>query len=149
MRQLLLAVLIVAVSTPVLRREASRHRDVRLFWLLVAALAFRMCATFGRDFVDFGLYGGAADVSLYHQWALEWAAKFGTGHFALGGHFPTGPYFIGLVTGAIYAVIGPDRQGAALVFSWLSFWGLFCFYRAFVLTFPQARRRQYAALLFF
>jgi hypothetical protein len=36
-----------------------------------------------------------------------------------------------------------------MFYSWLSFWGLFLFYRAFVIAMPEGRSRTYARLVFF
>ena len=52
-------------------------------------------------------------------------------------------------TGVVYTVIGPSKLGGCVVFSWLGFWGLFFFYRAFTIAVPEGRRRSYAYLLFF
>jgi hypothetical protein len=46
-------------------------------------------------------------------------------------------------------VVGPTKLGGFLFFSWLGFWGLFLFYRAFTIAVPEGRRRTYAVLVFF
>ena len=50
---------------------------------------------------------------------------------------------------SVYALIGPSKLGGFIFFSWLGFWGLFLFYRAFTIAVPHGRRRSYAHLLFF
>jgi len=64
-------------------------------------------------------------------------------------HLRTGTSFIENITGLVYALIGPSKMGGFLFFSWLGFWGLFLFYRAFTIAVPLGRRRSYALLLFF
>ena len=61
----------------------------------------------------------------------------------------SGTPFIRLVTGLIYIVTKPTIFGGFVVFSWLSFLGLFFFYKAIVVGFPEANHRRYAYLVFF
>ena len=56
---------------------------------------------------------------------------------------------MGPLTGAVYTLIGSSKLGGFVFFSWLGFWGLFFFYRAFTIAVPLGRRRSYALLLFF
>ena len=60
-----------------------------------------------------------------------------------------GTEFIRLVTGVVYIATGPTKFGGFVVFGWLGFWGLYCFYRAFRIAFPAGDHRRYAILLFF
>jgi hypothetical protein len=53
-----------------------------------------------------------------------------------------------LLTGLLFYVTGPTSLGGFLVFSWLGFWGLFLFYRAFRIAVPHGEARRYALLLF-
>src|SRR5205085_1758787 len=55
---------------------------------------------------------------------------------------------IEVVTGLIYAVIGPTQLGGFLVYAWLGFLGLVLFYRAFRIAFPEGDHRRYARFLF-
>ena len=61
----------------------------------------------------------------------------------------TGTNCIRLTTGAVYTVLGPTRTGGFFVYSWLGFWGLFSFRRAFALAVPEGSNRAYERLLFF
>jgi hypothetical protein len=53
------------------------------------------------------------------------------------------------LSGGAYAAVGPSRRAGFVLFSWLGFWGLFAFYRAFALAVPRGRNRSYLRLLFF
>ena len=54
-----------------------------------------------------------------------------------------------MVTGIIYALIGPTVAGGYLVYSWLAFWGIYFCYVAFRTALPAADHRRYAVLVFF
>lgn len=144
-----LAVGIVAISIPVLARQANREGDPRLLRLLIAGLIVKLGGTLIRFSVAFSLYGGRADASDYQHWGAHIAQLLRAGNFHTGLHGLTDTNFIRLLSGVVFTVIGPTNLGAWLIFSWLGFWGLFLFYRAFVLAVPDGRRRGYARLIFF
>jgi hypothetical protein len=146
---LLVGPILFAVSLPVLAREAKRERDRRLFWLLVLALLVKLLGSLARDFVANEVYGGVADATGYHGDGVRISDSFRSGILATGLDDLTGTEFISFFTGILYTFIGPTRLGGYLVYSWLAFWGLFLFYRAFVTAVPQGRPRSYAWLLFF
>jgi hypothetical protein len=145
----LLVPLLIAAALPVLRRQATREADPRLFWLLLFALLLKLAGALLRHYVAFDIYGGKADAGGYHKWALEHFAQFRSGDFSAGPAPLTSTHFIEFLTALLYAVIGPTILGGFLVFSWIGFWGLFFFYRAFTLAVPNGRSRTYARLLFF
>jgi hypothetical protein len=61
----------------------------------------------------------------------------------------TGTRFIRLVTALPYVVTGPTQLGGYIIFSFLSFWGLYLFYRAHSIAFPGGLRRRYVVFVFF
>jgi hypothetical protein len=140
---------LVLLSAPVLAREAARDGDRRLFWFLVVALVVKLLGAIVRYNVAFGLYGQASDAVGYHQAGMDWAHHLHAGDFSRNGESLIGTNFIELVNGIVYVVIGPSLLGSFLVFSWLGFWGLFLFYRAFRVAVPEGRPGTYAKLLFF
>lgn len=146
---LIVGPILFAISLPALARQAERERDRRLFWLLVLALAAKLLGALARDFVASEVYGGVADATRYHGDGVRLSASFRSGIFTTGLEDVTGTDFVSLFTGILYAFIGPTRLGGSLVYSWLAFYGLFLFYRAFVLAVPEGRTRSYARLLFF
>jgi hypothetical protein len=59
-----------------------------------------------------------------------------------------GTGFIHFVTGGIYTITGATDIGGFLVYSWLGFWGLYLFHRAFVHAVPGGDHLRYARLVF-
>ena len=51
-------------------------------------------------------------------------------------------------TGVLYTVTGPTQLGAYFLFSWIGFWGLYLFHRAFVRACPDGDHWRYARLVF-
>ena len=118
--------------------------------ILTWALIFKLGASLLRFHVAFGLYGGVADATGYHDWGIDIAANIRsldlqTGLPDLPGH-------------QLHPI--PDRHrvldrsseeqlGGFLIFSWLGFLGLFLLYRAFVIAVPEGRSRTYARFVFF
>jgi hypothetical protein len=146
---LLLAALMIALSLPAIRRQARREGNWRLANLILFALIAKLCGAMAREFVAFEIYGGVADAAGYHGWGIKISNQFWSGEFSTGLESLTGANFIRFATGVIYTVIGQSRLGGFLLFSWLGFWGLFLFYRAFAVASPEAARRRYAPLIFF
>ena len=145
----LIAPLLVAVSAPALRRQAEREDDPRLFAILVGALSLKLAGAVARYFVAYSVYGGVADASGYDEWGRRLATTFWRGDLHTGLPSLSSTNFIRFFTGIVYSTIGPTKLGGFLVFSWLGFWGLFLFYRAFSIAAPEGRNRAYAALVFF
>lgn len=139
----------LAVSIPVLRRQARREGDPQLLWLLLLALTLKLAGAVIRHFVAFQVYEGGSDAVGYHDAGIRWMEQIQSGQLDSGGEPLTGTNFLELITGVVYTVIGPSLLGGFLVFSWLGFWGLFLFYRAFSMAVPEGSRRTYARLLFF
>jgi hypothetical protein len=144
----LVAPVLILVSLPALRHQAAREDDPRVFTILVWALLLKLGASLARYYVAFGVYGGVADAARYLQEGASFAGRFHRLDFTIAGNI-TGTGFPGLLTGVVYSFTWPTKVGAFLVFSWIAFWGLFLFYRAFVIAVPEGRRRTYARLVFF
>lgn len=140
---------LVLISIPILLREARREDDPTIFRLLMFALVLKLAASFLRYYVDFHFYGGATDALGYHQAGIRWSEALSAGRLGNEGQSLTGTNFIELVTGVVYLVTRPTLLGGYLVFSWLSYWGLFLFYRAFRIAVPEGRPRSYALMVFF
>jgi hypothetical protein len=135
-------------SLPILAREARREGDPRLFRFLVLALLAKFAWTLVRYYVTFHVYG-AADAVRYFRDGSQIADQLraGTYHADIGSL--SGSDFISFSTGVVFWIVGTTKLGGFLVFSWLAYWGLFFFYRAFTLGVPEGRTRSYARLLFF
>lgn len=151
---IVLPVLLVAVSLPILSRQAARDGDRRLFWLLAFALVVKLAGAIVRYVVAVDVYAGRADALSYHSAGINISEQLRSGSLELhrvsvAGSEWTGTGFIELLTGLIYTLIGPSKMGGFFFFSWIGFWGLFLFYRAFTIAMPEGRSRSYAKLVFF
>jgi hypothetical protein len=147
---LIIGPILLAISLPALSRQAARERDRRLFWLLVIALMVKLAlGAVGQLYVIFKSYGGVADAAAYYREGWRLAQHFRQGNFTTGMHPIIGTNFIFILTGYVLAVIGSSQTAAFMLFSWMGFWGLFLFYRAFVIAVPEGSSRSYARLLFF
>jgi hypothetical protein len=146
---LLLAPVLAILTIPALRRQAMREGDPRLFWLLLVALLVKLIGAMVRHYIAFDIYEGRADAGGYHDVGVHLYSMFREGNFDTGLPSLTSTHFISFLTGVVYTFIGPTQLGGFLVYSWLGFWGLFFFYRAFVLAVPEGRNLVYARLLFF
>ncbi|MGH9151960.1 MAG: hypothetical protein ACRD03_06115 [Acidimicrobiales bacterium] len=145
---LMIGPLLVVVSVPLLGQAVRREPDRRIGALIVGAFFLKLAMAFVNHAVAFGIYGGVADARGYHGAGTAYSEAFRAGHFALSGDAQLGRRFISAVTGALYTITGPSKLVGYLVFSWFAFWGLYLFYRAFVLAVPEGDRRRYALLVF-
>ena len=144
-----IAPLLVLLTLPALSRQARREGDRTIYWLLVLALLIKLAGAIVRHFYAFDVYGGAADAANYDMWGERISASFRDGVFDTGLPGLVGTDFIRFLTGLVYTVTGPTILGGFLIFSWLGFWGLFLFYRAFRIAVPEGRPRTYGRLVFF
>lgn len=145
-----LVVHVLALVTIPLLLVLTRKEDDRPFRsILVVALIAKLVGTLLRYAVLLGVYG-EGDAIQYDQIGSGLAQQFRQGYFAAEiGERLVGTGFIELLTGIVYTITGSTRLGGFLVFSWLGFWGLYLFYRAFRLACPQGEHRRYTLLLFF
>jgi len=141
-----IAPILLSVSIPALRHQAAREGDPRLFRLLMWALVLKLGASLVRYFVAFAVYGTGDSLRYMNDGAML-ATQFHRFDFAVGPITGTG--FPSFLTGLVYTVTWPTQLGAFLVFSWIAFWGLFLFYRAFTIAVPEGRRTTYARFVFF
>jgi hypothetical protein len=144
----LIAPLLFLITLPALSRQAAREQDHSLFRLLVLALVVKLVGGIVRHSVTYDIYGHS-DAGRYDVIGAQIASNFTHGDFHTGLHGLTGTNFISFLAGLIYTAIGHSLLAAYVVFSWLGFWGLFYFYRAFQIAVPEGRARTYAKFLFF
>lgn len=144
------AVGLVAISVPLLRRAAANEADPRIGQLLWWALGLKLLAAVPRYVVAFGVYDGSADANAYSRIGAGLARQFREGDYTVDlGKQVQGTGFIEILTGAVFTVTGATILGGFLVFSWFGFWGLYLLHRAFVRAVPDGDHRRYAALVFF
>jgi hypothetical protein len=139
---------ILALTIPVIVHTARYYGERTVIPLLVAALLLKLIGAVIRYVVTLDVYS-AADASTYHRAGAALAAGFRRGFIVDVGGELVGTHFIKVLTGIVYTVTGPTAVGGFLVFSWLGFWGLYFFYRAFRLAVPDGDHRRYAMLIFF
>jgi hypothetical protein len=144
--------ILFAITIPLLKRGLRSDPDPRIAQLVVVAFIAKMFGAVARYALTYGLYD-RADASDYHDSGSRLATAFWDGTYAKVAEVEvpelTGTPFIRLVTGVIYIVTQPTLLGGFIIFAWLSFLGLFFFYKAVVVGFPEANHRRYAYLVFF
>lgn len=145
---LLIAPVLVALTVPLARRVARRERDSRMVTFILCALVLKLAASLVRFAVAFEVYRGVADAEAYHKAGAALADGFRQGIVDLGDDRIVGTTFLEILTGIVYSVTGPTKVGGFLIFSWLGFWGLYFFYRAFRIAVPAGEHRRYARLVF-
>ena len=149
---LVLAPVLFAIPIPLLKRGLRKDPDPRIGQLVVIAFVAKMLGAVARYALTYGLYE-RADATSYHESGARLAAAFWDGSYARVAEVEvpelTGTPFINQVTGLLYIVTRPTLLGGFIVFAWLSFLGLFFFYKAVVVGFPAANHRRYAYLVFF
>lgn len=149
---LVIGPILFMASLPLLRFGLRKETDPRIFKLVAVALVAKLLGGVARYVLTYELYD-RADADEYHRVGTLLARGFWDGTWAqvMDAEVPklTGTPFIRLVTGVLYIGTGPTKLGGFLIFSWLSFLGLFLFYKALTLGFPEANRFRYAILLFF
>ncbi|MFN2538029.1 MAG: hypothetical protein ABR549_07740 [Mycobacteriales bacterium] len=134
------------LSIPLLRRAA--RDEPGLLAVLALGLIVKLLGSVALYALDQQVYTGSSDALGYADDGAVYADQLHAGYLHVSGSL-WGTTFIGVVTGLLFYVTGPTALGGFLVFSWLGFWGLVLFYRAFVLAVPNGDGRRYARLLFF
>lgn len=127
------------------RRVSGDHKVGRM--IMIAAMVKVIGASMARYWADFSLYGGS-DATEYHKEGVILAPLLRSGIYDGLGKL-SGTRFTEVLTGQVYALIGPTRLGGFMVFSWLAFIGLYLFWRAFSIAVPTGDHRRYRLLVFF
>ena len=136
------------ITIPLLLRF-TRHDGRSARRLVLFALAAKLAGTLLRYVFVFAVYG-EGDARQYDLVGRAIAEGFRQGDFTpdLGGKL-VGTGFIELLTGILYTITGSTRLGGFFVYSWMGFWGLYLFWRAFRIAFPDHDHRRYGLLVFF
>jgi len=148
--------ILLLASVPVLGRPPTRSR----MWSLLAAQQLRFGIAVAHQMVLERIYVGSTDVDDYDVAARAIGERLRQGRIGDALSLartvpwntqlraPVSTNLMRLSAGAVYACIGPSRRSAFLVFSWLGFWGLYLFDRAFALAVPEGRSHDYRHFLF-
>lgn len=141
------------ISVGICARVAGMPRDRRLFKILVLAFALKMLFTGPRYILNEVYYGGEVDAARYDQAGDFFVQNVANGHFSIEGSeldaFPKETRVVGYAVGVLYVIFGTTYFGGYLIFSWLSWLGLLCFFKAFRIAFPNAPPYRAALLIFF
>lgn len=141
-------------AAPILRRMLKKVEPDR--WIrnaVMIGLFAKLIGAYARFYTNEYLIG-RGDSIVYDRHGRLVAEEFR--HFVFGGEayqnsIPDliGTEFIRFLVSIVYTVIGSTRIGGFVVFSFMSFWGLYLFYRAYAIAMPDGLRRRYAVLVFF
>jgi hypothetical protein len=142
------APVLLILSLPVANRAARLDGDAIGRIVLVAAAVKVFATPLLRYWMAFSLYGGSADSAGYHSAGATLAPFLRHGIYSDLGEI-SGTRFMEILTGQVYVLTGPTRLGGFMVFSWVSFLGLYLFYRAFRTAYPDGDGHRYALLVFF
>jgi len=146
---LLLAPVLILLPAALFMRLARRDPDPRIARLVRNAILVKLVGVVVRYVVAYGVYG-RSDATAYHRVGGRIADSFRQGDFdVIRGIGSRGTWFIGQVVGWLYTVTGPSRIIGFIGFSWLSFAGMYLFYKAFRVAFPEGDHYRYALLIFF
>src|SRR6516164_2249038 len=144
----IVAIVLFAITAPPLR-HSFRKKDPELVNLVTLALALKLLSSIARYFVAYQIYGGSSDSAQYYRAGAPLAPQFRQLHFHADVGKVVGTGFLKIVTGAVFAVTSVTMIGAFFVFAWFSFLGLWLFFRAFRIAFPEGNARTYFLLVFF
>lgn len=147
---ILIAPILLLLTLPIARRVARTEGDQRMVRIIIWALVLKLAASIVRYFVAFEVYEGSADAARYIRHGQAMAESFRQGIFQVATPAgSSGTEFTAYIAGIVFSFIGPTALGGYLVFSWMGFWGLYFFYRAFRIGVPDGDYRRYAMLVFF
>ncbi len=137
------------VTLPLLALVLRREEDPWIRVIITLGIVGKIAGSIARYYVAFVVYEGSADALRYVRAGEEYAAHFLGGDLSpIGDGRFVGTPVLEYLTGIVVTLTGPSLLGAFLVFSWLSFWGLYGFYRAFRIAVPDGDARRYALLVF-
>jgi hypothetical protein len=140
--------LLLAMTVPIARWMARTEDDAGIGRLILLAFVAKVVVgTIVRYAMVEGVYG-SGDANRYSNAGRVLAPVFRDGIYENLGKI-SGTRFIEIVTGQVFAFIGPSDLGGYLVFSWLSFVGLVLLVRAFRIAVPGGDHRRYRLLVLF
>lgn len=146
------APVLLVVTIPLVTRSARQEGDRFMERVLVLAVLTKVVfGTLTRYAMVYEVYGGG-DAQGYYGAGRKLAAGWRSGELAvdLGTNLGSeGTAAMNAITGVIFLFTGPTKLGGFFVYSWLAFLGMFLFYRAYRMAFPDGNYRRYALLLFF
>lgn len=130
------------------RYLADREADPVIARILRLSVVAKLVAVATRYVVEVFVYGGLADAGLYDRGGQAvasaiWSGDLGTISFDIGTRM------MEVITGVVYAVVGPSPLTAFVAFGLLAWIGQLLFVRAHQAWMGDERRRNYTALVMF
>ena len=144
----LIGPMLFAISLPILAREARKFGDRKLMKLFVLGLVLMFAGALVRYYITYVVYDGKADATGYHGNGVQVLEEITSGNWGANLESYSRTDFIRYFTGLVYLVIGPSRLGGFLFYAWLTYWGLFFFFKAFVKAVPLGRKESYGRFIF-
>lgn len=141
--------MLLAISLPILAREARKLGNPRLVKLFAWGLVLMLLGSIVRYVVTYEIYGGKADATGYHSKGVLVLDEISSGNWGADLESYTRTDFIRYFTGLSYFVISPTLLGGFMFYAWLAFWGLFFFFKAFAAALPNASIESYGKFVFF
>ena len=120
-----IAIFLVILTVPIARRVAGRERDPQLYRILMAAVVVHLLMSEVNLWVVVHIYHGVTDTTRYVDQGAILARRFRTFNFSLAGVRPPIDVLnqgsVSIACGVIMAIIGINKLGLFVVFSWLAF----------------------------
>lgn len=143
---------VVVVTTKLIRDTAAMSDVPRFSRILWWGLAAKGAGTGVRYYVTNFVYDGGDEV-MYNASARLIAVNIREGMWSLADTpiepHSSGTQAIGWLLSTLYSVVGYSELLGYGLFSWMSWVGLMCFYRAFRTGVPDVPSKLYAYLIFF
>jgi hypothetical protein len=139
---------LLGLTIPIANRIARQEGDPKVGRLILLAFGAKVLAgTVLRYIAVNGVYG-SGDAKRYSTAGRILAPMFRRGVYENLGKV-SATRFLEILTGQVFAVIGPTDLGAYLFFSWIAFLGLLLMVQAFRIAVPNGDHHRYRLLVLF
>lgn len=140
--------LLFALTVPIANHMANVEDDPKVGRIVLLAFAAKVFfGAVARYITVNGIYG-SGDSKAYQNAGKLLAPAFRHGIYENLGKI-SGTRFVEVLTGQVFAAIGPTNLGGYLLFSWLGFLGLVLMVRAFRIAVPEGDHPRYRLLVLF
>ena len=136
---------LVLATIALVHRAVAREPDVFVARVILLGFVAKLVGTAARYWMIVDLYG-TGDALRYLANGTDIAAGLREGTLPEGA-WATGTPSMDFLAGIVFAVTQPRLLHGFLIFSLLSFLGVYLAFRAFTLAFPEGDRRRYAVLV--
>jgi hypothetical protein len=145
---LFIGTILLVLTSPLASRIARREGDPKVGRVVLLALLTKLAVgTAMRYAVAYYVYR-TSDAEAYFKAGIDLAPQFRSFDFGHLGNL-MGTHFVEVLSGIVIAIINESRSGCFVVFSWMAFLGMYLFYCAFRIAFPEGDHKRYRLLVFF